>query len=825
MKYLLAIVTTILMIVFTVNSVAVEPDLTKNLAMNNPAFTSLLFTQNQGQWDDKVMFRASSKGATMWFSEDGAYYQFIRMNESKSNTLNIQLDKNSIEKNNEQPDSYETMLIKARFVGANSNPQMIGVDKVNYKCNYFIGNDAAKWTTDVPNYKAVMYKNLYTGIDLKYYGNGRQMEYDFIVSPGADFSQIKIQYEGAESIAVNEKGELVVTTKWGEVVEQCPVVYQEENSKRVSIDGKYQVLSVNSFSFKLDKFNPDLPLIIDPVLSYSTYLGGSDQDDCTGITVDNYGNAYLTGWTRSNDFPVTAGSFQTTINSTNFDAFVTKLNPSGDTLIYSTYFGGDNAELGWSIVLDDTGNIYLTGRTRSTDFPITAGAVQTTTGGTYYDAFIAKLNSDGDSLLYGTFLGGSDNEEAYDIALDNAGNMYISGFTESTNFPATVGAIQTTFQGGGFYSQTDAFAAKINAAGDSLMYATYLGGSGNESGWSIAANDSGNAFVTGFTQSSNFPVTVGSFQTTINGSSDSYVAKLNSSGTAMVYCTFLGGTGTETGYGIVVDSSGNAYCTGKTGSSDFPTTAGVFQTSSQISGDIFVTKLNSPGDSLLYSTYIGGNNSDASYDIVLDDLNNVYITGNTASTDFPVTADAYQNSLTGGPYDAFMLRLNASASALDYCTYIGGSTNENLAGISRDDYNNVYFAGYTSSTNFPTTPGSYQPANNGSNDMFIVKFSEFTTKIIKSEKDNTISGFKLKQNYPNPFNPTTTIEFTLVKSEFITLKVYNILGEEVATLLSRKLTPGVHAYQFNGKNLASGIYSYELTGENFKQIKRMVLLK
>jgi len=318
---------------------------------NQLAGMPLSFTENQGQWSEQIKFQASAGGATMWFSSDGAYYQFTRVIKSEDDEQFSESVKHPDELLDGLPDrasdSLETLMIKASFVGANTNTQMIGVDLTEYKCNYFIGNDKSKWATNVPNYSAVLYQEIYAGIDLKYYGNGKQMEYDFIVSPRADFSQIKIQYEGAESIAVNANGELVVTTKWGEIIEQRPVVYQIENNSRVAIDGKYLLQDDNSFGFELSGYNPSLPLVIDPVLSYSTYLGGSSYDIGVAIAVDASGSTYVTGITYATDFP-TLNAYQGANNGTD-DVFVTKLSPAGNSLIYSTYLGGSTDDRGIGI--------------------------------------------------------------------------------------------------------------------------------------------------------------------------------------------------------------------------------------------------------------------------------------------------------------------------------------------------------------------------------------------------------------------------------------------------------------------------------------------
>ena len=677
----------------------------------NIASMPLAFTANQGQWDDEVQFRANAGGATMWFSSDGAYYQFTRTIESEDGDPISIVDKRfgvaPDDILDRKPNAVETMMIKATFVGAKLNPQMIGVDMMEYKCNYFIGNDPNKWQTDVPNYAAVMYEEIYDGIDLKYYGNGRQMEYDFIVSPGADYSQIKIQYEGAESISINDNGELVVETNWGKIVEQRPLIYQIDNDSRIAITGEYRMMGDNSFSFELSSsYNPALPLVIDPLLSYSTYLGGSADDEGWAIAVDVSGNAYITGRTYSTDFPA-EGAFQT--NQDTIDVFVTKLNSSGNALVYSTYLGGNGSELGLGIALDGSRNVYITGYTLSTDFPI-EGGYQTDQGNN--DAFVTKLNSSGNALVYSTYLGGSNNDIGAGIAVDGSGNAYINGNTDSPDFP-TEAPYQSNHQGGA----VDAFVTKLNSSGNALVYSTYLGGISADYCWGIAVDNFGNAYITGQTSSTDFP-TEGAYQTTLQGGYDISVTKLNSTGDSLIYSTYLGGSDDEVGFGIVLDNLRNAYITGWTKSADFPT-EGEYQTYQGGAGsyDAFVTKLNSTGAALVYSTYLGGINIDIGNGIAVDASGNAYITGYTFSVDFP-TEGEYQTYQ--GSTDAFVTKLISSGNAVVYSTYLGGSGGDEAYGIALDGLGSAYITGFTSSSDFPNE-GEYQTFQ-GAADVFVTRF-------------------------------------------------------------------------------------------------------
>ncbi|MCX6827179.1 MAG: SBBP repeat-containing protein, partial [candidate division Zixibacteria bacterium] len=572
----------------------------------------LAFTQNDGQWPDSILYRANAGGVTMWFTATGAYYEFIRQINSSEGENPDPIGQTPRGLHN-GPDSLEIMMLKASFVGANLFPQALGGNLMEYKCNYFFGNDPSQWRTDVPNYESIILKGVYPGIDLTYYGNGHQMEYDFVVRPGADYSQIQIEYEGAEGLALADDGALVVKTKWGEIRELAPVVYQEVGGSRQPVTAEYVIQSDHTFGFCLgSEFNSSLAVVIDPVLVYSTYLGGSGNDEGGDIAVDASGAIYVMGSTGSTNFPMIwkGSGYDHNYNGSYSDVFVTKLPPSGDTLIYSTYLGGNSDDWGYGIAIDGSGAAYLTGWTASLNFP-THNAYQATHQGDNYDAFVTKLSSDGDMLVYSTYLGGSGiDNRGLDIAVDAFGSAYVTGTTYSTDFPA-FSAYQGTNQGSG-----DAFVTKFSSSGSNLVYSTYLGGSANDEGNGIAVNGSGSAYVTGFTESSNFP-TVNYYQGIYQGNTDVFVTKLTVAGDSLIYSTYLGGDSSDIGYGIAVDASGSAYVTGYTKSTDFPTlnpVQGTLRDSSDLDTlrylDVFVTKVTPTGNNLGYSTYLGGYSQD-----------------------------------------------------------------------------------------------------------------------------------------------------------------------------------------------------------------------
>ena len=476
----------------------------------------LSFEANQGQTDKQVKFLSRGPGYALFLTPTEAVLSLKAGNgqHTKKNSV-LPVSRGS------KGAASKAAVLRIRLEHANGNAEVSGIDELAGKGNYFIGNDPAKWQRNIPTFGGVKYRQVYSGVDLVYYGNQRQLEYDFVLAPEADPRQIELSFAGAKRLRLDADGNLIVSIAGGEVIEHKPVIYQDIDGMRRRVAGGYELRKDHTVGFELADYDDHRSLTIDPSLVYSTYLGGSSDDFGRGIAVDSSGNAYLTGNTASINFPVTAGAFQTASGGI-YDAFVSKLNSGGSALVYSTYLGGSNYDLGYGIAVDSAGNAYVTGNSHSSDFPTTAGAFQTALSGTAGDAFISKLNSSGSALVYSTYLGGSSsNDIGYGIAVDSAGNAYVTGYSISNDFPTTAGAFQSTF-GGGF----DGFVSKLNSGGSALVYSTYLGGGSYDLGYGIAVDSSGNAYVTGYTASSDFPTTAGAFQTASGGGYDAFVAKL-----------------------------------------------------------------------------------------------------------------------------------------------------------------------------------------------------------------------------------------------------------------------------------------------------------
>jgi hypothetical protein len=677
----------------------------------------LSFEANHGQADGQVKFLSRTGRYTLFLTGDEAVLA-LRGSAAKrlapkgasglggaTVSLKRYPDTNP---NRATPQSMTGGMLRMKLRDANPAAKVSGLDELAGTSNYFIGNDPAKWRTNVPTYAKVKYEGIYSGIDLVYYGNQRQLEYDFIVAPGGDPRRIEFDVRGAKRIRRDAHGDLVFKMGDGEIRWQKPVVYQEKDGARQLVAARYAITNRNRVGFEVAEYDASRPLYIDPLtdtLVYSTYLGGNLNDTGFGIAVDSAGDAYVTGLTYSSNFP-TMDPLQPA-NDGGGDAFVSKINPSGSALVYSTYLGGSGYDLGFGIAVDSAGNAYVTGETGSTNFP-TMNALQPAFGGGNDDAFVAKLNPSGSALVYSTYMGGSGDDFAGGIAVDSGGNAYVAGKTASTNFP-TMNPLQPANGGG-----DDAFVAKLNSAGSALVYSTYLGGSGNENSefhGGIAVDSAGNVYVTGDTDSSNFPTTPGVIERTCpHGCQypEPYVTKFNPTGSALVYSTYLPGQIFDVGTGIAVDSAGDAYVVGTT----------LYPTS-----DAFLYKLNPTGSSLVGSH--SGLNDSYGEGVALDSSGSAYVTGKKHLQVF--VAKFNPGSATGPVFSL---------------VYLHGNGQEEGTSIAVDNSDHAFVTGYTTSTNFPTKNPLQSTFGGGGEDAFVAKIDMrgVTTTTISSSPNPSVYG-------------------------------------------------------------------------------------
>jgi hypothetical protein len=687
------------------------------------------FEANHGQADAAVRFSSRGPGYGLSLTETEAVL-----------TLNGSAAGQGI-----GPHPATGAVIRMQVVGANPAAGASGRDRLPGVVNYFVDDDSARWRTDVPTFGRVEYDAVYPGIDLVYYGNQQQLEYDFVVAPGADPSRIRLAFGGADRVSLDALGNLVLHTAGGDVIQHAPVLYQQDGPGRTPVAGAFR-LEGDQVTFQVGAYDAGRPLVIDPVLSYATYLGGIGFDAGFAIAVDGDGSAYVTGQTGATDFPTTSGAFRTGLGDTYNAAFITKLNPAGTALVYSTYLGGGmfSQTVGYGIAVDAGGNAYVTGETSSADFPTTAGAFQSPSP-MGYDAFVTKLNAQGNGLVYSVRLGGLGDDFGRGIAVDADGRAVVTGWltnptlTPAAGFP-TANAFQPGY-GGGFQ---DAFVTRLSADGSSLVFSTYLGGASFASDWgqAVAVDSAGNSYVTGHTYALDFPTTPGAFQRGGAVGLNAFVTKFTPAG-AVAYSTHaLGGSGHDEAWGIAVDAAGNAYVTGNTDSWDdpstsidtgFPTTPGAYRRTLVGQIDAYVAKLNASGSALVYGTYLGGSADfgdpgygvDRGFGIAVDSAGSAYVTGDTDSPNFPVV-----NPIQTFNYwysDAFVAELNPAGSALVYSTFLGGEFTDQGRGVALDTAGNAYVTGSTGSFGFPTTPGAFQAANAGGlndhTDAFVARIS------------------------------------------------------------------------------------------------------
>jgi hypothetical protein len=647
--------------------------------------------------------------------------------------------------------SARAVLVRVTFVNANS-VSPVGTGPLPYSTNFFLGQDPARWMTDVPSYQTVSYPGLYDGVDLVYSAAASGAKYTFLLAPGANPADIEMRYQGIEALWLDAAGDLVIQTAVGNIVDSAPTADQAGHSAACG----FVLRDAHTVGFQCSGVDPSQGLRIDPLI-YATYLGSTGIDQATAIVADSSGNAYLTGAAGGPDFPTTPGAFNRTWGGgCGFlagyfdaceDAFVAKLNPSGTALVYSTFLGGSGFDEGYAIAVDASGNAYVTGNTSSSDFPTTAGAYDRTYNGGG-DVFVTELNAAGNGLIFSTFLGGSSWDIAYAIGIDTAGSVYVTGQTYSADSPTSAGAYNRTF------SNRAVFVSKLSSTGASLVYSTFIA-DGVAHG--IAVDAGGNAYVAGSTGFVYFPTTPGALRTTVS-ELDGFVTELNPTGAGLVYSTLLGGSRWDSINAIALNAAGDAIVTGATNSSDFPTTPGAWNTTfpGGINGGyVYVAELNAAGTALNYATFIGGTSDTSGLSIALDVSGDAFVTGYTFASDFPTTPGAIQPTPPGSASysNAFVSELNPSGSTLLASTYLGGSGGDMAMGVALDSSGRVYVAGQTSSTDFPVTQGAFDTTPNFNYttqsllDGFVAKLSSLTGELTYKVSINTApAGLQVRAN-------------------------------------------------------------------------------
>jgi hypothetical protein len=705
----------------------------------------LSFEQNEGQTDRHIQFLSHGNGYFLFLAGSEAVFAL--------DTPTLPIERRTTINAATQYRSQrlrQTALVHMKLLGASTTSSGTSVDKLPGTLNYLIGNDPKKWRVGVPTYANVRYADIYPGIDLIYYGNQRQLEYDFVVKAGADPTRISLKFDGIRHISLDNSGDLTIEIGIGTITLRKPMLYQLESGQRKTIDGHFLLHGSNRVDLSVGAYDHEESLIIDPVLAFSTYLGGTNGigviDEIDGLAVDSQGNTYVSGYTHSIDFPTVGTPISGPPRAGGSVAFVSKLNADGTALAYSTYLGGSGGtggfDIGYGLALDASDQAYVTGFTCSKDFPITSNnAYQTELLGTACNAFLSKLSTDGQSLLYSTYFGGGFDDEGVEVAVDRNENAYVVGLAGPAPpcfpFPVTPDAIQNIVkspQGNAFLTRIDT----TKSGSSSLIYSTLLGGSsttGRDIAYAVAVDDNENAFVAGAACSSDFPITSSTaYGISVGPHCSGFLSQVDTtkSGSAgLVYSTFIGGMdpSNPVGWGddvenVLLDSSHKVYVSGAAGSSDFPSTTGATYNSP---GNVFVAKFDtslSQSMSLLFSTLIPSNITCSCSGLAVDAIGNIYVAGE-ADAGFPTTPDAIQAALgIPGPVNPFFAVLSPNATQILYGTYFGGpgSGSEFVSGLVLDPSNNIYIAGDTGSTAFQTTPGAFQPSS-GSYSSYVVKLT------------------------------------------------------------------------------------------------------
>jgi uncharacterized protein (TIGR03437 family) len=722
----------------------------------------LRFEANAGQTDPQIHFCARTAGGSVWLHAQGAILKPLGVG-----------------------------AVRVDLAGpiAPSAPEPL--EPLASRSHYYLGRDPAQWRRDVPEFARVRYRHVWPGIDLVYYGNGEHLEYDFRVEAGADPNAILLVIHADAPVRLTGQGDLLLAPG---VRQHKPRIYQQTSAGRRAVSGRYVLAAGNRVRFRIGRYDRSLPLIIDPVISYSTLFGGDGNDAAAAIAADGAGNVYITGRTESSDLP--AGIPGSRFAGAPPDIFVAKLTPDGTGVVYCTYIGGEGADEAHAIAVDSAGNAFITGSTASTAFPATGGAFKSTYSGGKTDAFVAKLAPDG-ALLYATYFGGAGDDEGRGIAADTDGNAYITGATTSALiFPLTLAPFQSHYEGGAH----DGFAAKLNALGTAVIYSTLLGSSGDDQPAAITVDTAGSAFITGSTGGDDYPTTTGAFQGSApNQVSMAFVTKINSVGMP-AYSTYLGGDIADYGKGIAVDAAGNVFIAGVTSSDNFPVTQGGFQVALSGPSDAFIAKLNAAGSALIYATLLGGTGDDDATAIALDLVGNVYVTGNTTSRDFPVAAGSLQDA-PGGGTDAFIAKLDPTAAKLVYSSYLGGSQDERATAIAVDPVSNVYVTGSTASRDFKTTAGAMR-VSPAAADSFVAKVRDVVLPLLSV--DNPSLSFSYDTLLTRPAARTLQVS---ANNGAVKFTVETIGGSWLEVSPSGATTPGSLSVLVNPDRLSVGNYT------------------
>jgi Beta-propeller repeat len=658
----------------------------------------LLFFENRGQLDSRVQFAGRRGGLATYFTKDSFVVDCSEAGQTVMGET-----------------AYRGATLRYTFEGASADAKLVGEEPNDARFNFIKGTQPEKWVTDVPSFGVVRYQSLYPGVDLVVRDANGTLEYDLVLAPGASLDQVRIRCEGADRLGIDSEGSLVASTKWGDLKQKFPQTWEVgADGSRQAIDSKFVMLGDDSYGFAAPDRTEGSAIVVDPGLTYSSFIGGTNTEHGCGVSVDEQCALFIAGDTKSVDFPVWPGSYDLTHNG-DVDTFCSKVDATGGKLVYSTFLGGALGDFGHGVIVDNKGQAHITGGTKSIDFPITAGAFQSIQMGEG-DVFVTKLNDKGTGLVYSTFVGGTGDEGSLGgqgIAVDSTGAVYVTGFTGSADYPVTAGVYQSALAG-----VVDVFCTKVSPDGSALAYSTYIGGANLDIANAIDIDAAGNAYCGGWSISNDYPTTPGAFETVPNGNSNGVMSRLNATGSALDWSSYTGGS-SDVVRGVAVEGQ-EAYVAGYTLSSVYPATAGAIQTGPGGNGDAFLMRFNATGTGVFYATYLGGIEVDVANNLDTDINGSAYLTGWTESSNFPVTASIAYDSTYNGAQDAFITRVSGDGAILEYSSFFGGTGYDVGFAMNVHEVGSFYMAGGSFSADLPTTPGSLDTTYNGNEDIYMV---------------------------------------------------------------------------------------------------------
>lgn len=727
----------------------------------------LLFFENRGQLDPAVEFAAKRGGLATYFTRDSFVVDVSEAGETVMGET-----------------KYRGATLRYTFEGASAAADLLGEQPNDARFNFIKGNSPANWHVDIPSYGQVRYDELYPGVDLVVRDANGVLEYDLELAAGASLDQVRIRCEGADRLNIDSEGSLVAATMWGELKQKFPQTWElGADGSRKAIDSKFVMLDENTYGFAAPERADGSALVVDPGITYGSYLGGSDTEHGCGVSVDELCALFIAGDTKSVDFPVRVGSYDLTHNG-DVDTFATKVDATGGLLVYSTYIGGSLGDFGHGVVVDAAGNAYITGGTKSVDYPVTPGSFDPTHNG-QGDCFVTRLNDKGTALDYSTFVGGVAEEGSLGgqgIAVDAAGNVYVAGFAGSPDYPITPGAYQTVMNG-----IVDVFVTKLDPTGTNALYSTLVGGVDLDIANAIDIDSNGNAYVGGWALSSDYPRTPGAFATTPNGNSNGIVSRVNANGTGLDWSTFTGGS-SEVVRGIAVEGD-EAFVAGYTLSSVFPATAGAAQTNPGGNGDAFLMRFNNTGTGVHYATYLGGIEVDVANNLDTDINGSAYLTGWTESSNFPVTPGIAFDTTYNGLQDAFVTRLSTDGAVFEYSSFFGGSAYDVGFAMNVHEVGSFYMAGGTFSADLPTTPGSWDTTLNGNEDIFMVLMPAGANSCPNAATASTYGTSEIDSHGNQPILAAITLP--KVPSHALVISLTNAMPNAAVTYLLGKVPAAI----------------------------------